>query len=255
MTATVLNAVGRPKNLKSLLFVSNQKLTEGQSEDLLAKGFSVFYAKVVDDLSAEISSLRPFALVLDVKYCTANGFSLRVLLQKLNPMVGKVPVFLINASNINYLELLGNDLVYAVLKQDQSIENLGAALIRYQDLYKKHRDHALMRFGVSLPCLVKKLGSSGLLQGVIKDISPKGMRLELELKPDDWTAGDELRFSFTSSKKEGASYLDGFGHLRWSMHEEEKPGIKKVRVGVQFSQLPEPTLQGVLDIVNSARLS
>ena len=237
---------------RRVLFFSNLQFTESELLSFASKGYSLVSSKGKARLIDEVLSLKPFGLVIDVKYCAQRSLPCSFILQKLQHSLTGIPVFLINGTNINYLELIQNELVYAFLKDDVSLIRLAGALDQYSQIGKRGGGPDRMRFGVSVPCVMKKLGSSGLAYGQICDLSPKGMKVVLNVEQQDWLAGDEIRFSFNQCGDRGV-HLEGYGRLRWALKHEGKPGSQMTRLGVEFSQLPKPTLVEVLEILNDLR--
>ena len=238
--------------LKRVLFFSNIQVLEADLAELRSKDFDLVFSKGKARLIDEILSDRPFAVVLDAKYCKERSAPVDFLLPKIHKSLNGTPVFLIKASGVERLEILKNDLAYAVLQDESGLAGLWAALLRYGQMVKSAGSSNRIRHGVSVPCLVKKLGTSGLIHGEICDLSPKGMKVLVDRQSLDWTPGDEVRFSFSRIGHKGA-HLDGYGQLRWSVTDEVQPGIKVTRMGLEFSQLPAPTLQEFMEMMNTAR--
>jgi hypothetical protein len=226
---------------------SNEALAHAQKE-----GFAICNSKGKARLIDEILSLRPVALVVDSKYCEQRSMKSQFLLQKVQHSLGNTPVFLMNATDVDYVQLMAENLIYAMMKGKPDLVKLVASLRRYLESNKRRASSATVRNLVALPCLLKKLGASGLLQGQICDLSPKGMKILLERPREEWAVGDEIRFSVAKAGASGA-HLDGYGRLRWAEKINDVQGSVKMNLGIEFSQLPLPTLYEFLDILNSSR--
>jgi hypothetical protein len=237
---------------KVVLFFSNLKISEAEATAFSAAGFSPVFSKGKARLVDEIMTLRPVAVVVDARYCIQRTASASFLLPKIKKSLNGAPVFLINSTCVRNFDLLKANLAYAILPHETSMDKLLSALLNFCMMIRGVSESNRIRHKVSVPCLVKRLGTSGLVKGQICDLSPKGMKIVVDLQPVDWSAGDELRFSFA---KAGAStqHFEGHGQLRWSVTDELGPGIKVTRMGLEFSQLPTATLVEFMQILNTAR--
>jgi hypothetical protein len=239
-------------NRKLILSYSNIAFaadTIGKSQQ---EGFEIVASKGKSRIIDEIISLKPFAVAIDGVYCESRSMKATFLLQKIRHVVQTTPVFLFNSDDANHVKLMADDLVYAVITGPADLGKLTCAIKKYINTPKRGGRSERVRSQVQLPCLLKKLGTSGLMQGKICDLSPKGMKIVLERPCDDWSTGDELRFSIPK-KSDTTSHLDGYGHLRWSKKQEVGNGFFNVHLGVEFSQLPLPTLYEFLDLLNNTR--
>lgn len=216
------------------------------------EGFELIYSKGKSRLIDEILSIKPFAVLIDGEYVSQRSMKPAFVLQKIKHVVRSTPVFLFNSAEVDHVQLMAEDLVYAVITGRPDLSKLISAVKRYISTPKRGANSDKVRTPVQLPCLLKKLGTSGLLHGKICDLSPKGMKIILEKPCDEWMTGDEIRFSIPR-KNDSSSHLDGYGHLRWSQKQNVGQGFVNVQLGVEFSQLPLTTLYEFLDLLNSSR--
>lgn len=238
--------------LKSILFFSNFKVPSDVLSEVNSAGFEVVYSKGKARLIDEILTLKPAALVVDGKYCSERGLKCDFLLQKVRHSIRETPVFLVNTTDVDYVKLMADNLIYAIMKDQPDFKRLLSSIQRYFEAGRARAELTRIRSSVSLPCLLKKLGTSGVLQGKICDLSPKGMKIIVERASDDWIAGDEVRFSF-SRIGEKSAHLDGYGCVRWFEKVGGASDPQGVQLGLEFSQLPLPTLYEFLEILNSSR--
>lgn len=242
------------EGIQNVLYLSCSKLSDQEYDSFKSRGFDITLQNHADLFLHLISSIRPFGLIVDGKLCGSALSSSSGLLQKIQKSYPGVPVFLLNATGAQRYELLKSDLAYAVFPPGANLSTVLAAISRYKSMLQSAGAKSKIRFGVSLPCMVKKLGASGLVQGEICDLSPNGMKVRIDAEQIKWEAGDEVRFSL-NQKTSSAGQLEGFGQLRWSITDEVRPGIKETRMGFEFSQLPPPTLHAFLDLLNDARVT
>lgn len=228
-------------------------MSDQEYDSFKSRGFDVKLQNHPDLFLELVSTVQPFGLIVDGKLCGSALASPGGLLQKIQKLYPGVPVFLLNATGAQRYELLKSDLAYAVFPQGANLYTILAAVSRYQCMLQSAGAKSKIRFGVSLPCMVKKIGASGLIQGEICDLSPNGMKVRIDAEQIKWEAGDEVRFSL-NQKTSTAGQLEGFGQLRWSITDEVRPGVKETRMGFEFSQLPPPTLNAFLDLLNEARV-
>lgn len=226
------------------------------SSEALAKanqeGFELIYSKGKSRLIDEILSNRPFAVLIDGDYVGQRSMKPAFLLQKIRHVVRSTPVFLFNSFETDHVKLMAEELVYAVVSGNPDLSKLIDVIKKYISTPKRGAQSDKVRNKVQVPCLLKKLGTSGVLSGKICDLSPKGMKIILDKPCDEWSAGDEIRFSIPR-KNDSSSHLDGYGHLRWSQKQNVGQGFVNVQLGVEFTQLPLPTLYEFLDLLNSSR--
>lgn len=238
---------------KAVFFVSKQTISNEDVRDFARDGFDLIAQKNFEDLLTSSASRRPFAIIIDGDVCGGQLCSAGGLLSKIQKKLSLPPVFLINATGVQRFELLKSDLAYAVFPLHTKLSAVLPAIIRYDRMLEAAGAKSKIRFGVSMPCLVKKLGASGLLQGEICDLSPNGMKVRVNSEDIDWQTGDEVRFSL-NQKVSNSGHLEGYGQLRWSITDEVKPGVKETKLGFAFKQLPTDTLNAFLDLLNEARV-
>ena len=240
------------EQLKDVLIFSNMQFESPQLSKANADGFSLVYSKGKARLVDEILSIRPVGLVIDADYCQRRGMTCQFLLQKVQHSLGNTPAFLINGKELDYIKLMADNLLYAIIQGKPDLGKISSSLKKYLESNKRRSELTRVRNDVSVPCLLKKLGTSGLVQGKICDLSPKGMKIVLDRPCDEWAIGDEIRFSFTGATQKGG-HLDGYGRLRWYEKNNVPPSGATARMGLEFSQLPQPTLYEFLDILNASR--
>ncbi len=240
--------------VQNILFFSNMQLSNEDLSQTLSAGFAIVHSKGKARLIDEILTLKPVALIVDAKYCAQRSMKCDFLLQKIQYSIRATPVFLVNATDVDYISMMADNLIYALIKGPPDFVRLLASLRQYRESSRSRAAATPVRNTVSVPCLLKKLGTSGLIHGRICDLSPKGMKIVLDRDCEDWITGDEIRFSFAKSSDK-SSHLDGYGRLRWSEKVAHAPGVVAVKLGLEFCQLPLPTLHEFLDILNTSRAS
>lgn len=241
------------QDIKTVFFVSKKIISHDDATNFKREGFDLISQKCFDEVVADSRTRPPFAIIVDGALCGSQLCSPSGLLSKIQKNVPGAAVFLINATGVQRFELLKSDLAYAVFPNSTKISDLLVSISRYDRMLTTAGAKSKIRFGVSVPCLVKKLGASGLVQGEICDLSSNGMKVRVNSEELNWQTGDEIRFSFDQKTRQ-AGNLEGFGQLRWSVTNEIKPGVKETRMGFEFSRLPPPTLHAFLDLLNDARV-
>lgn len=236
-----------------ILLFSNLKISDQEISSFSAAGFDLVFSKGKARLVDEIIQIRPQTIVIDAIYCNERGASLGFLLPKIQKVLNGTPVFVVNGSGVQHLDLLKNNLAYAVFAKDFSWIKLLSSLINYRQSLKVYPAGQRVRHKVSLPCLVKKLGTSGLIQGKICDLSHHGMKIELDKSSLDWTTGDDVRFSFKNGQRN--VHFEGHGQLKWSITDEITPGMRVIKIGLEFTQLPSTTTLEFMEMINSARVN
>jgi hypothetical protein len=229
------------------------KIDEQEIASFNAARFDLVFSKGKARLVDEIIRIKPQAIVIDAVYCNERGTSVGFILPKIQKVLNGTPVLLVNGSDIQHLDLLKKNLVYAVFSNKFSWIKLRSTLISYRQSLKIYRAGQAARHTVSVPCLVKKLGTSGLIQGKICDLSHHGMKIELDKSSLDWATGDDVRFSFKNGDRN--VHFEGHGQLRWSVSDEIRPGMRVIKIGLEFTQLPSTTTFEFMDMINSARVN
>ncbi len=240
------------ENVQNILFYSNTEFSSEESEKAKSSGYNIVYSKNKARLIDDIISSKPVAILIDGQYCEQRKMKAVFLLQKIRSVAKARPVFLVNASHVDHVDLMVEELVYAVISGLPNVARIITALDKFLDARKQGYGPGRIRNTVQVPCLLKKLGTSGLLHGNICDLSPKGMKIVLERSCEDWTAGDEIRFSIPK-KSDKTLHLDGYGRLRWTEKQNADEGVGRVQLGLEFSQLPLQTLHEFLDLLNASR--
>ena len=244
------------KITKNIFFFSDLDSSKFTLEKLAASGYTAIFSSDHARLTDQVAAVKPVALVFDCDYCRKKSLRFRGFLERLRQEKPDIPVFLIKASITEFSDLLVAELVYSVVEGIIPGETLARAITSYHELQSRKRGKNPLRFQVTVPCLVKKIGSSGVVHGHICDISPKGMKVELDRDPTHWSEGDELRFSLLISgplPESDPRHLDGYGHVRWKRLETHLLLTDKVAMGIEFATIPEPTRLGVMQILNTAR--
>lgn len=81
------------------------------------------------------------------------------------------------------------------------------------------------RVDVSIRCLLKRVGSSGVISGTIVNISQSGLRVECEGLLLEWLEDDEVRFSVSEEHHVFGNHFYGAGRLRWKQAHSVRSGF------------------------------
>ena len=241
---------------KTIFFFSDIDSSKYSKEKLGTSGYIAIFSSDQTRLSEQIAALKPVALVFDCDYCKKKSLRFRGFLERMKKEKPDIPIFLINAPIAEFSDLLVEELVYSVIEGVIPAETLVQAVSACHKLQVRRLARTPLRYQVTLPCLVKRIGSSGVVHGHICDISPNGMKVVLDQDTTHWSDGDELRFSLLIAKRLPASepqHLDGYGHVRWNRVETNLSSTEQIAMGIEFGVIPTQTRVGVMQILNTAR--
>lgn len=235
-----------------LFFFTDLGTESPQKRRMIARMPNSIISSNHQTLTADLRSHKPHALIMDISFCKRKSLGVRGFLEGLKSDLKIIPIFLINANFSEFEELISRNVVYAVLPGLPDPQELTNSVARYYAMRKKTGANNVLRQDLSAQCLIKRIGSSGIINGLVVDLSTDGMKVQLPDTVKNWESGDEVRFSI--ARPEGASAVDhiqGRATIRWTKSPEKGQGASVV--GLSFSEIPEQSRSQLSEMLNNAR--
>ncbi len=236
-----------------IMYFTDATISSEEGIFLDDRGFEINSCSDKNQLFSDINMLKPVAMIIDVSFCLKKQIACEKLLKRINMTIPSVPVFLTHSRLIDSVQLMAKGLVYAKSIQGLDCAGLCHSLKSFKADKKPRIAMEYYRTPVRLACMVKKLGASGVFEGSIRDLSPRGMKVVLDDPLNDWKSGDEVRFSLGQTS-DAQKMLEGFANLRWTRELNGQAGPRGSEIGLEFATLPPEILKTFISTLNDFRV-
>lgn len=187
-------------------------------------------------LSVDVRNHKPGALVIDMDFCRRKSLKVRPFLHSIKKEMMNLLIFLTKSAQIEFEDLIATGIIYSVSIEIPEAEKLFDSVEAFHDQSTKPKDQPEIRREVSFPCLLKKIGCSGLVSATIVDLSSGGMKVKIEGSIEHWETGDEIRYSIIKNPTDTSSHVHGLAKVRWrKAHTENESAI---HLGLMFHGVP-----------------
>lgn len=218
--------------------------------DLVARDVRV---SVYDDLRAAYDAAKadaPDALI----YCSGRANPIAAsspLLRRYRRECASALLYIVSRSTTECLTLLADDAVEGFFSTPPSGEHLATVVNRARSVRAAQSARNTPRYDTRLACMVKVVGIGKLAEGEVRQIGRNGFKAMLRQAPFEDVTHEPIRFTLFDSVTGKPARIEGFGEIRWS--DTRSAGQGAVEMGVQFTDLPAPSRDGLLSIINELR--
>ena len=144
------------------------------------------------------------------------------------------------------LTLLANNTVEAIFPKTPTAEHLLSVIQQATVMHSKKDLRATPRYPVQFRCMIKVVGSPGLVEGEVSQLGREGFMATASTTVPQ---GESIRFSILSPEMPTDIRIEGDGEIRWGAQTD----AGDVQFGVKFTKLNTMSEEQLLNYINKLR--
>jgi hypothetical protein len=160
-------------------------------------------------------------------------------------------IYVVTSNSEQRLKLIADDHVQAVFSKLPPVGSLVEIVRRATEIRRAQRGRHTPRYPVRYGCMVKMLGTSGLVEGEVRQLGCGGFMVSLPDSPEKKAVNDPLRFTIFRKDSSGTTRIEGDGEVCWD--DTSNISERGVRLGVKFTKLDAQSKGNLLSCINSLR--
>ncbi len=172
-------------------------------------------------------------------------------LKRLSRDCRRTLIYVVSPNSDKRLKLIADDHVEAVFSELPPLDGLMMIIRRAAEIRTEQRGRTTPRYPVRYGCMVKMVGTSGVVEGEVRQLGCGGFMVSLKEPPLRKTTSDPLRFTIFRKDARGTTRIEGDGEVCWGDTVPIETG--GVRLGVKFTRLDTQSEGNLLACINTLR--